>query len=58
MEEGRKERKILPFLRASKIVKFVDLKSGMMDDSYQELGGVGNRELLVNEHKFSLRQDK
>ena len=58
MEEGRKERKIIPFLRASKIVKFVDLKSGMMDDSYQELGGVGNRELLVNEHKCSLRQDK
>lgn len=36
----------------------MDLKSGMMDDSYQELGGVENGELLVNEHKFSLRQDK
>lgn len=36
----------------------MELKSGMMNDSYQGLGGVGNGELLVNEHKFSLRQDK
>lgn len=35
----------------------MELKSGMMNDSYQGLG-VGNGELLVNEHKFSLRQDK
>jgi len=30
----------------------------MMDDSCQGLGGAGNGELLINEHKLSVKQDE
>lgn len=42
----------------SKIVECIELKSEMMDDSCQGLGGAGNGELLINEHKLSVKQDE